>query len=96
MSYTGPEDGGLLIMKKVKKIKSFRLSPEVTELVARAAEESGKSEGEIVEACILGQVDCVTTFAVRQREKTVSPRAAGDLARSMAAPVAPVPKGKRN
>lgn len=42
-----------------KRVKTFRLSPAVAELVERAAEQSGFSEADIVERCLIDRLDAV-------------------------------------
>lgn len=43
-----------------KILKTFRLSEEAIDLVARAADETGLSQADVIENCIVNQVGAVT------------------------------------
>lgn len=55
-------------MKTEKKIiKSFRLGPEAVKLIAHAAKASGLSEGDVVENCVVEQIENVVEAAEKER-----------------------------
>ena len=51
-----------------KKAKSFRLSQAVTDLIEKAAKKTGLSEAEVVDGCVINQVDSVVARYERLRK----------------------------
>ncbi len=70
----------------IKIVRTFRLSLESVELVQRAAEESGASQGELIEQCIIQSVAEVSARLLAERRKREEQRAAA-LARVVVRPV---------
>ena len=56
--------------KNLKKPVSFRISAEAAELVRRVAEETGRSEGDIVDQCISAMAQSVLE-SVRLRRRVL-------------------------
>lgn len=61
--------------KKPKIFSAYRLSEKAVSLVKNAAESTGKSEAEIVEECVIGQVDTVVSAEMVRRKIAASPEA---------------------
>ena len=61
--------------KKPKIFSAYRLSENAVSLVKNAAEATGKSEAEIVEECVVGQVETVVTAEMVRRKIAANPEA---------------------
>lgn len=64
----------------MKKVKSFRLTDDVANLISNAAKRAGMSEGEIVSEAVIAQVLSVVEARLKRRAAILSPDAAGGLA----------------
>jgi hypothetical protein len=53
----------------LKIVRSFRLSPEAVNLLIRAADESGRAQGEMIEECIIERIESV--LAARRVRRSV-------------------------
>lgn len=75
--------------KKEKKLRrspaSFRLRTEIADIISKAADELGWSEAEVVDACVLANVDTVVGEAVAQQRAVRSPNAVTELVRTLMA-----------
>lgn len=67
-------------MNTNKQTKSFRLSPVVADLVAKAAKKAGLSEGEIIEGCIINQAEAVISEHERVQARLRSSEAVEQVA----------------
>lgn len=73
--------------KKEKKLRrspsSFRLRDEVTEIIRLASEQTGMSGAEIVDACVLANVDDVVCDEVARQRAIKSPTAVTALVKAL-------------
>lgn len=63
-----------------KKVKTFRLTPDACRLVEEAADQTGLSEGEIIEGCIVAQAEGLVRRHEVQRELLKRPEAVAAVA----------------
>lgn len=54
-----------------RKIKSFRLAPHIAAAVERAAQDLGKSEGEIVDYCVAKSISSVVEDEIKSSSMLV-------------------------
>jgi hypothetical protein len=66
-------------MSNIKVTRSFRLSPESVELVKRASEETGLSQGEIIEHCILEKIESILQKRRERRALLSDPSALREM-----------------